>query len=134
MPTVWDIEKSLLNGFHDALLRGYRVDFVARTLSFDLEVSTGDPEAAEPAARDTYRAATLTLTRLAFCEVQAPDSRYPFQNPAPLRVDLVECDASHLAVRAAGPSAFAASFFVTNWNAFIHFAAEGADIEWQDHS
>lgn len=125
MATLWDIAKSLPNGFHDALLRGYQVDFVARTLSFDLEVATGDS--------DAYRAATLTLTRLAFCEVQAPDSRYPFQNPAPLLVDLVECDATHLAVRAAGPSAFAGSFFVTNWNAFIHFAAEGAVIEWRDH-
>ena len=125
MATLQDLEKTLPNGFHDALLHGYRVDFVARTLSFDLALSTSG---------DAYRAATLTLTRLAFCEVQAPDSRYPFQNPAPLRVDLVECDATHLAVRAAGPGAFAASFFVTNWNAYIHFAAEAATLEWRSGS
>jgi hypothetical protein len=121
MATLWDIAKTLPSGFHDALLHGYRIDFVARTLAFELEVSTGE----------AYEAAVLTLTRLSFCEVQAPDSRYPFQNPAPLRVNLVECDATHLAVRAAGPSAFAASFFVTSWNAFIHFAAEDAVIEWR---
>lgn len=122
MATLQDLEKTLPDGFRDALLHGYRVDFVARTLSFDLALPRGD----------SHRAATLTLTRLAFCEVQAPDSRYPFQNPAPLRVDLVECDATHLAVRAAGPGAFAASFFVTNWNAYIHFAAEAAALVWQE--
>lgn len=122
MATLWEIASTLPNGFHDARLRGYRVDFVARTLAFELELATSNA---------IHVPATITLTRLAFCEVQAPDSRYPFQNPAPLCVDLVECDATHLAVRAAGPSAFAASFFVTNWNAFIHFAAEGATLEWR---
>lgn len=122
MATLWEIASTLPQGFQGALLRSYRVDFVARTLSFELELSPGNA---------TLAPATITLTRLAFCEVQQPDSRYPFQNPAPLRIELVECDATHLAVRAAGPSAFAASFFVTNWNAFIHFAAEGATLEWR---
>jgi hypothetical protein len=130
MTTLQDIENSLPNGFHDALIRSCHFDFVARTASFELDVSTSDPELADSNDRDRYAAATLLLYDLAFCELQAPNPNYPFQKAVPLRVDLSEPDGDHPVIKALASGTFAARFFVTNWNSFIYLAARHARLEW----
>ena len=130
MTTLQDLEQSLPNGFHDALIRACHVDFAARTASFDLDVWTGDLESPDSDVRERYAAATLLLDELAFCELQPPDPTYPFQKAAPLRVDLSEPDASHPVIKILPTGTFAGRFFVMNWNAFIYIAARHARLEW----
>jgi hypothetical protein len=61
MTTLRDIEISLPSGFHDALVHSCDFSFAARTASFQLEISVGDPDSSDPAERDRYRHATLKL-------------------------------------------------------------------------
>jgi hypothetical protein len=130
MTTLQQIENSLPNGFHDALVRSCHLDFVARTASLELDVCMGDAESADSDERDSYARATLLLDGLAFCEVQAPDPTYPFQQPAPLRVDLSEPDPAHPVIKSLPNDIFAGRFFVTSWNSFIYLAARHATLEW----
>jgi hypothetical protein len=130
MTTLQDIENSLPNGFHDALLRSCHLDFVARTASFELDISTGDSDSADSAERDRYAPATLLLSDLAFCEVQPPHPNYPFQDPTPLLVDLSQPDPDHSIIKTLPTGTFAGRFFVTNWNSFIYLAARHARLEW----
>ncbi len=110
MATLQDIENGLPNGFHDALIHSCTLDFVTRTASFKLDISTGDPESADVGECDRYDSATLTLEHLAFCEVQPPHPTYPFEEPIPLQVDLSEPDAGHPVIQSLPSSTFAGRF------------------------
>ena len=108
------------------------MDFVKRTVTFDLDVWIGDLDSSDVRDRERYRAARLVLAGLLFCHVEPPDPRYPFQEGAPLRIDLSEPDARHPLAQKLPESAFAGRFYVSNWNAFIHFAGCDADLLWAD--
>ena len=57
--TFQQIADSLPNGFHDAELQRFEMDYVHRKLRFDLEVWIGDMNSTQ--ARELYRPARVTL-------------------------------------------------------------------------
>jgi len=95
-------------------------------------VEPSDLEAATPDDRERYRTALLLVSGLAFCQLDAPDPTYPYQDAAPIRVDLSEADRTVPAIRALPSGVFAARFYVSNWNAFIHVAGRDAQLSWSD--
>jgi hypothetical protein len=121
---------TLPNGFHDALISTCKLDFVGRIAEFDLEVSVGDPNGVK-ADPDAYRAATLTVTGLSFCQIEPPDPRYPFTAAEPVMVDLCDADSTHPLAGTIPADAFFSRFFVSDWNAFIHIAASDATLTWR---
>jgi hypothetical protein len=42
--TLSGIEASLLNGFHDAIIKRISIDYAFRKISLSISVLTGDPE------------------------------------------------------------------------------------------
>src|SRR6266446_6791689 len=60
--TFNELDRTLPNGFHDVELRHFSMDYVNRTLIFDLVVWIGRME--DEQARELYRPATVKFQRL----------------------------------------------------------------------
>ena len=130
--TLIEIDRGLPNGFHDSRVRSCNLDFVARTATFGIDVWVGDAEATTPNGRELYRSALLVVSGLAFCQLDAPDPSYPYQEAMPIRVDLSEADQTVPAIRELPAGVFAVRFYVSGWNSFIHVAGRHAQLAWSD--
>src|SRR5438105_7386992 len=131
--TFNEVEYALPNGLHDSEVSSILVDYVQRTVIMQLSVFVGQQDAS-PELREAYKEGSLIISGLLFLVVEPPDSRYPFTKPASLRIDT--CDMRKNldpALLAALPKeAFVKSFFVKEWNAFVHVAGLSAEISWKD--
>jgi hypothetical protein len=129
--TLEELENSLPNGFHDAEIERISVDYQRSLLVIELRFFVGDLVAPID-MREAYRPAVLTLSGVQFLAIDPPDARYPFSESGPLRIDA--CDATKNLdanlVKTLPTNSFSRSFFVAEWNAFIHIAASSAAIEW----
>ena len=86
--TFEEIAASLPNGFHDAELQRFEMDYVHRTLRFDLVVWIGDMD--DSRRRELYRPARLTLDDVAFLVIEPPDVNYPWLKAGRIRIDAGE--------------------------------------------
>lgn len=127
--TLDEIQQSLPSGLHDARIISITLDYVQRQAVFDIEVCFTDADNDGP---EIYKGAKLYLTPFLYCNIEAPDSKYPFAFNKPLRVD-AGCEQMNNAAPFRLPDplpegAFTCWFFVKNWNSFIHIAALDAKI------
>jgi hypothetical protein len=127
-----DLASELPNGFHDALLRAYSSDLAARRAEFLLDVWIGDLHSDRSKERERRCRARLELLGLAYLVVDQPDPRYPGTSEAPLQIDACTADDNPERARQVPSGGFAGRFFVTEWNASIHFAALEARLTWMD--
>ena len=126
-----DLLESLPNGLHDARLRRFEVDYINRTASIVVSIWIGD-SGGNRETREVYRHARIDLQQLAFAAVDAPEKAVGDGN---LRIDVGTgvAPSSDLTLPADLPKGCSVHWiFVTQWNAFIHFAAETASIHWMD--
>src|ERR1039458_1165405 len=133
-----EIDDELPNGFHDAFLETIALNFAASIATLTLQLLVGVPDGASEEERESYRRATLTLEGLVYFVIDAPDSERRFSRPEGVMIDAGDAlDRSNPRApappSAAPAGAFAYWFFVHEWNAFIHIAAQSAVLEW-DHS
>jgi hypothetical protein len=129
-----ELEADLPNGLHDALLRAFSSDLRERRGEFILDVWLGDLRSSVTAERERYRPARLELLELAYLVVDDSDPRYPAGDGSPLRIDAYAADDDPQRAGQVPPGGFAGRFFVTEWNAFIHFAALDLRLTWIDAS
>lgn len=129
---IEELAGGLPNGFHDALLRSMSVDTVSQTAAFALDVWIGDLDARTSAERERRRAACISLTGLSHFSIDPPGPGASQSAAGPLMVDLCDADASVPARSTIDDGGFAARFFVSQWNAFIHFAARDATLTWTE--
>jgi hypothetical protein len=128
--TIDELEADLPNGLHDALLRTFSSDVPERRAEFILDVWLGDLGSSVTAERERYRAARLELLGLAYLVVDDHDPRYPVGDGSHVRIDVCAADDDPQRSRQVPPGGFAGRFFVTEWNAFIHFSAREARLLW----
>lgn len=127
-----ELEVGLPNGLHDALLRTYSADLDEQRAEFILDVWVGDLHSSVLAERERRRAARLELLGLAYLVIDDLDPRYLAFGGASLQIDSCAADENGDRARQVPPDGFAGRFFVTEWNAFIHFAAREARLIWLD--
>jgi hypothetical protein len=125
-----DLAAELPNGLHDALLRSFSSDSEKRRAEFVVDVWVGDLHSPVPSERELRRPARLDLLGLAYLVVDDPDPRYPATNASPVQIDTCNADDNPDLVRQVPAGGFAGRFFVTEWNAFIHFAALEVELTW----
>lgn len=130
--TIEELEADLPNGLHDALLWDFSSDASAGQANFVLDVWLGDLHAAATADRECRRRGRLELRGLAYLIVDEPDPRYPLSKGSPVQIGPCAADDDPERARQIPPGGFAGRFFVTEWNAFIHFAAVDARLTWVD--
>jgi hypothetical protein len=131
---IEELEADLPNGLHDALLRTFSSDAPERRAEFILDVWLGDLRSSVTAERERYRPARLELLELVYLVIDESDPRYPAGDGSLLRIDACAADDDPQRSRQVPPGGFAGRFFVTEWNAFIHFAALDARLTWIDAS
>lgn len=125
--TFEELAATLPNGLHDAEVSRLQIDYSTRTVVLELSIWLGDDEDLEK-----YRSAQITLRGLQFCVMEGPDPRYPYAATEPLWISDVTSPPSGTTLpKPAAPNAFVSSFFVNQWNAFVHLAALDASLVWE---
>ena len=123
---IEELEEALPNGLHDAMLRTFSENRADRRAEFILDVWLGDLRSSVIGERERYRPARLELVELAYLVLDDSDPRYPAGDGSPLRIDACAADDDPQRSQQVPDGGFAGRFFVTEWNAFIHFAALAA--------
>jgi hypothetical protein len=127
---IEQIEADLPNGFHDAILRNFSSDSGEQRAEFVLDVWVGDLHSRVESERERWRPALLELRGLVYLVTDPRDPRYPAAEGAPVRIDGCGPDDNPELARQVPEGGFAGRFFVTEWNAFIHFSALDARLTW----
>ena len=133
--TLDELDHTLPNGFHDAEVFSFEIDYVHGIASFHLNLLVGWPDDPKP-ERDAYQEANLVVSGLCFVSIEPPSSKSPFipdGNPISVSGDPAKPDnlPSLPDLAAKFPSgAWCYRFFVHDWNAFIHIAAHDATVTW----
>ena len=121
---------ALPNGFHDAELQHFEMDYVHRKLRFDLVVWVGDMD--DSRRRELYRPARLTLDDVAFLVIEPPDVNYPWLKAGRIRIDAGKGQppqsSSTLPVAPAGTRT--TWIYLGELNTFLLFSAGNASLEW----
>lgn len=125
-----DVEDSLPNGFHDAILISMCVDYSPKVLRLVLDVCIDDFETDEI---DRHRLGELTVSGLQYLAVEAPRDH---ANGSELLIDMGKIGEPNAPAHVVPPEhlakgSFCYWIFVSNWNSFIYFAALDASWTWQ---
>jgi|SRR6185295_5664021 len=128
--TIEDLAEGLPNGFHDSKVHVASIDFDAQTAEFILDVWIGTMDSPPGPEREKYRRGRLELLGLEYLAMDPPHPKYPYRKCGEIDIDLCTPDEEVAGPRPHGEGGFAGSFFVSNWNAFIHFAAMDARLHW----
>lgn len=125
-----ELAQTLPNGFHDAELSVFTMDYTTRTLRLDLDIWTGAFD--EPGRREAYRPARVTLRNVAYLAIEPPDTNYPWLKPGAIRTDagLGSPTQSAYAMPEAPAGSFRAYFYLGALNSFLQVAAERATLNW----
>jgi hypothetical protein len=125
-----ELQAELPNGLHDALLRTFSSDPLEGRAEFILDVWMGDLRSSVAEERERRRPARLELLGLAYLVLDDPDPRNLVTRRSLVQIDACAADDDADRARQVPEGGFAGRFFVTEWNAFIHFAALEARLTW----
>jgi len=135
--TSSELESSLPNGFHDAALKSLTVDYEHRRVLMTFSLKVGDPDGPRE-HRDDCRDAQVEIAGMIFWVVDPPDPTRDFSTGGEIWIaDSYETTSilqftQHLndLLKAMPKGAFAHSFFVSDWNSYIHVAAMDCSVKW----
>ena len=121
-----ELDRTLPNGFHDAELRHFEMDYVNRTLRFDLVVWIGKMEDAQ------VRPARVTVASVAFLVLEPPDTNYPWQKAGTICIDTGEGVPKQSSSKVPNaPEGTAITWmYLKEMNCFLLFAGGEALLEW----
>jgi hypothetical protein len=127
---IEELEEELPNGLHDALLRTFSSSPSERRAEFLVEVWVGDLHSSVLSERERRRSARLELLGLTYLIVDDVARGDVLGTGPPVQISACAADENADLARQVPEGGFAARFFVTEWNAFIHFAAAEARLTW----
>jgi len=118
---LFQLERSLPNGLHDAKLRRVAVDYVQRTATLELEIDISDT------GTPLYRPTIITLSGFAYFAIGPPDPTYPFRDAGTVTIDL-SAPKKPFVPGSESESAF--RLFISDFNSFIDADAPEAELKW----
>lgn len=132
-----ELENTLPNGFHDSALTSFEVDYVRRILRAKLSLKVGVPDDSRE-TRNDGRDAVVEITGLIFLVMDPPDNTRDFSAGGEAWIaDGYETTSipqftRHLTelLEALPEGAFAHSFFVNDWNSYLHIAGANCSVQW----
>jgi len=138
--TLEQLANTLPNGLHDSALKGLSIDYERRTLRLDVSIKVGDSEGPRE-KRDDIRDAQIQMSGVVFFVIDPPSSaaEYDFKSPGELWVtDSYETRSipqftktiDQKLLDAIPADAFVQSFFITQWNSYLHVAAGDCSMKW----
>jgi hypothetical protein len=134
--TLIEIENQLPNGFHDAYLEAFSVDYTSMTVEMEMNLSVGDPDAATEIEKEGYKKAILYLCDLVYIVIDSPTCIQKHPLSRGMRIDAGDAnDLSNTAapkpILSVPNGIFTHWFYIRDWNSFIHVAARDAKLCWQ---
>jgi hypothetical protein len=138
--TLEELAHRLPSGFHDSTLRGLSIDYERRTLRLDVSLKVGDPDGPRE-QRDDIRDAEVEISGVVFFVIDppCPDPAYDFVSAGEVWIGdgyetrsipkFAEAIDEKL-LNAVPEGAFVQSFFVHDWNSFVHVAARDCAMKW----
>jgi hypothetical protein len=129
MPTIAEIERTLPNGLHDAILKRYVVDYELASAELSFDVWVGDLNSDKDSTREAYRSGKLTLLGLDYLVVEPPDLSVA-SKPGPFACSVSATDEVNPQVKLPNgvENGFRESFFLYSTNSFIHICAKNAEF------
>ena len=135
--TLVELENSLPNGFHDSALKSFEVDYLSGRIRATFSLKVGLPDDTRE-TRNDGRDAVLEITGLIFVVLEAPDPTHDLGTGREVWIaDGYETTSipqftQHLTelLKALPDGAFAHSFFVSDWNSYIHVAGSDCSVKW----
>lgn len=134
-----ELENSLPNGFHDSALTSFEVDYGRRILRARLSLKMGVPDDSRE-TRNDGRDAIVEITGLIFLVVDPADNTRDFSAGDEVWIadgydtTSIPQFTQHLIglLTTLPERAFAHSFFVNDWNSYIHTAGADCSVQWLD--
>jgi hypothetical protein len=138
--TLEELAHTLPSGFHDSALKGLSVDYERRTLRLDVSLKVGAPDGPRE-QRDNIRDAEVEISGFVFFVIDppCPDPAYDFISAGEVWIgDGYETRSipkftgaiDEKLLNAVPEGAFVESFFVHDWNSFVHVAARDCAVKW----
>jgi len=137
--TLEELADTLPSGFHDSALKKLSFDYERRTVCMEMSLKVGDPDGPLE-QRDDVRDAQIDVTGVVFFVIDSPssDATYDFQSGELWVVDAYETRSipefaktiDKNLLDAVPPDAFVQSFFVSEWNSYLHVAAKDCAMKW----
>lgn len=128
--TIEELAALLPNGFHDARLKSFEINYELNIAQFSLELWTGDLHAEAYQERERYTPCQLTIKGLVFCIIEPP--AYADYEAGNLRIDIHSLSDVKMPLKTAIPKlpvgVHASLIFVTDWNSCIYVAYRDAQI------
>ncbi len=130
--TLTDVDRQLPNGFHDAHLMRFAVDYAKATLSLDLDLWVGSPDARTQDERERHKPGRVRISGLCWCVIAPPDTVVR-PNPRGFRIDAgpVSDLETPPKLPLLPPGGFSWWFFVQEWNTSLYVAGQSAALEWK---
>jgi hypothetical protein len=135
--TPAEISKGLPNGFHGALVDGIVADYVSHKVEFMLRLLVpSNPAVATRKSR--YRRCRFEIRGLLYLVLEFPDGTRDYAREGGLEINgLLDttpdiCPSLGAIRTKVSSSFFFHSFFVEEWNRFIHFSGTDAALDWME--
>ncbi len=135
-----ELDNSLPSGLHDSALKSLSIDYERRTLRLEVSLKVGDPDGPRE-QRDDVRDAQIEIFGVVFFVIDPPssDANYDFKSPGELWIadgyetrsipEFTKAIDKKL-LDAVPADAFVQSFFVSEWNSYLHLAAKDCAMKW----
>lgn len=132
--TLEDLDETLPNGLHDALIKSLTHDYENATVKLAVEILVGLPDDA-PADRSRYRDAEIVFSRVLFCSVELPDNERIIGHPGSIWFKFWRREPGVLPEKiekSLPPDALCYSLYILEWESQIHIAAGDMSFTWLD--
>lgn len=129
---IEELENSLPNGFHDADLQSLAVDYRRREAVFKMRVWVGseEPTPMDSGRMPIMRDAQLSVRGLDYVIIGPPQTLSETEGRVLDVSGYLGVPSPEISVPRQSEGAFVYSFYVSNWDNFIIFAAQDAELHW----
>ena len=134
--TLEDIEKSLPNGLHDAVILELVRDYEHALVKLKIEVLIELPEGTDKKAT-RYRAAEILFSGVPLCTVEVPDPKSAYRHPGCIWFSFSKMSDGvwpEEIGQSLPPGTLLYSLFILDWWSHIHIAAKDVTFSWADPS
>jgi hypothetical protein len=138
--TLAELDSTLPSGFHDCALKGFSIDYEHRSARIDMSLKVGEHDGPRE-QRDDIRDAQIEISGIVFFVIDPPSSArgYDLTSPGELWIadsyetrsipEFTKAIDNNL-LNVVPADAFVQSFFVQDWNSYIHIAARDCAMKW----
>ncbi|HEV2468495.1 MAG TPA: hypothetical protein VGS78_04830 [Candidatus Sulfotelmatobacter sp.] len=138
--TLEELANTLPSGFHDSALKKLSIDYERRTLRLDVSLKVGNSDGPLE-QRNDVRDACIEISGLLFFVVDPPSTDIGYDVKSPGELWIVDGYETRLIpefaktitrdlMEALPTQAFVHSFFINEWNSYIHIAARDCALKW----